>query len=623
MALLFRSGDRIKGRQTLIALVLLLAAGFAVPVAGQLTPPSLGVLVDQVVALFPKVEGQVIEVQGKTLTLSLGRREGIQAGIELSLYREGRELRHPKTGELLGRTEQDLGRVSVAEVFEAYSTGTVSRGSDIRPGDKARISAGKIKLTLLPLLGGVKEILAEAAIHELVEGLDRTGRFQISMGDAVSVWLAQEGFTGDEAIQGKGLAAAGERFKVEYLLAIYFKRVQNRPYMEVRLFAFPGATSLLSTAQFVPSSIKPAVKGEFSASPQPRSAAPPKQRSLLARLLGGELAAGTYSSGESSIPLREVARFGFPVLAMDVAVSPKDKIPQMVMTDGERIYLYRIVDRALRPEWSYAAGSGGRVISVQLADLDNDGVLEVVANRYHPQQSIGLTSLILTTKGGKASVVVQDLSQILLAVDANGDGVKKTLWAQRFTPDGFFAKGQAERYSLRTGALVLEGRVRVPSNFRATGAVMSNIGGKGTRSLAFIDEHNRLRIAYETEESWRSSTPVGGGGYLKVEVVTQIERSGRSHFYSMEPMPLAVDLDGDGIEEVVVPQNEVPGTLAVVFRGPAGFLLQSVNSGFEGTITGLGAIPSEGAPVLIAAVVRFSGLFKTSGETQIIMTVSE
>ena len=152
---------------------------------------------------------------------------------------------------------------------------------------------------------------------------------------------------------------------------------------------------------------------------------------------------------------------------------------------------------------------------------------------------------------------------------------------------------------------------------------MSNIAGKGPRALVYVDERNRLAVAIEGEERWRSASRVGGGGYLKLEVVRQIERGGRSYFYYMEPMPLAVDLDGDGIEEVVVPQNQTEGWLAVAFRGPTGYRLQSINSGFEGTITGLGALPGEGTPALIAAVVRFSGFFKTSGETQIIMTVSE
>jgi hypothetical protein len=60
-----------------------------------------------------------------------------------------------------------------------------------------------------------------------------------------------------------------------------------------------------------------------------------------------------------------------------------------------------------------------------------------------------------------------------------------------------------------------------------------------------------------------------------------------------------------------------------MFRGPAGYRLQTINSGFEGTITGFGTIPGDNPPTLIAAVVRFNNFFRTAGETQIIMTTGE
>ena len=76
--------------------------------------------------------------------------------------------------------------------------------------------------------------------------------------------------------------------------------------------------------------------------------------------------------------------------------------------------------------------------------------------------------------------------------------------------------------------------------------------------------------------------------------------------------------------------GEIPispeGLLAVVFKGPAGFRVQSINSGFEGGITCLGAYKTEDAsqPTIIASVVRFSTvLLKGFGETQIIMTVPQ
>ena len=80
---------------------------------------------------------------------------------------------------------------------------------------------------------------------------------------------------------------------------------------------------------------------------------------------------------------------------------------------------------------------------------------------------------------------------------------------------------------------------------------------------------------------------------------------------------------GIEFEEIVVPQNQVAGRLAVVFKGPAGYRFQSVNSGFEGTITGLGAIPGDPTPSLIVAVTRYYGVISNAGDTQIIMTIPE
>jgi hypothetical protein len=586
------------------------------------TPLSLSVLVDQIQALFPKVEGEVLEVQGKRLILSLGKRDGIQPGLDLSLYREGRELRHPRTGQLLGRTEETLGRVSVGEVYEAYSIAGVTHGGGARAGDRVRVSAGKVPVTLLPLASGMRASLVEAVVYELVEGLNRTGRFQVTMGDQVAVWLAREGIQGEQVLKGDRLGAAAEQFKIQHLLALSFSQFQRKPYMEVRLFSFPRVEPLLSTAFLVPPSIKPSGQGQFSASVRDRRDArkPKETRSLLARLLGGELEAGTYSSGEGSIPLKEIAKFDFPVLAMDVAVSPKDQIPRLMLSDGARIFQYRLVNQALELDWTYDARGFGAVLSAQLADLDGDGSFEVIVNRHHPQT--GLTSYILSAKDGVPRLLVDNLSVILLAVDENGDGVKETLWGQRYHPQQFFTTGQAERYTVKNGALVSGGPVVVPASFRATGAALASIAGKGTRALAFVDEHQRLRISVGGEETWRSSTVVGGKGPV-AEIVIQFGPTTRSLFFKIEPFPLAVDLDGDGIEELVIPQNQTEGMLAVVFRGPAGYRFQSINSGFEGVITGFGAIPGQDPPALVASVVHFKGILRNAGETQIIMTVPE
>jgi len=603
---------------------------WAQPPSRQAPSPSsapLQAIVNQIVALFPRVSGEVLEVQGTAITLSVGKRDGVVPGLELSLFREGRELQHPKTGEILGKTEKALGRLRVSEVAETYAIGSVEPGTDVAPGDVARISAGKQRVTIVPFVVGVRDNIVEAALAEIVEGLSRSGRLQVAMGDQIGVWASQQGIKPEEFLEGKGLTESAQRFRVDHLLALHFRTVDRKPYVEARFFAPPATSAMFASATFIPPSVRALAPRDRFSSGGDRQPAQPKQRSLLARILGGELEAGSFSSGENSIPLKEIGRFGFPVLAMDVSVSPKDQVPRLVMTDGEKIWLYRVVERALEPEWTYDERftTPGRIVSVQLADLDGDGVFEVVANRYHPDPQILLTSFILGTNNGKPVTLAKDSGQILWAVDAAGDGVKKTLWAQTFNGETFFKKGQASRMALKGGRLVTEAPVRVPSTFRATGAAMANIAGKESRALAFVDEYQRLRIAVDAQDAWRSSSPVGGGSYLKLELLKPgtTHRVSRSEFFNFEPVPVAVDLDGDGVEEIIVPQNHLEGHIGIVFRGPAGYRFQSVNSGFEGVITALGVIPGENPPSIIASVVRFDSFLKTAGETQIIMTVGE
>src|SRR5262245_33447001 len=156
----------------------------------QAPPPAAPItaLVEDIIGMFPKVQGEVLEVRGTTLTLSSGKKDGARVGLEVELFREGREIRHPRTGEVLGKAEEVLGRTRITEVQENFSSANEAKPGEAKPGDRYRVSSGKINLVLLPLLGGMRESLAEAAIQDVIERLSATGRFRVTMGDPINVF---------------------------------------------------------------------------------------------------------------------------------------------------------------------------------------------------------------------------------------------------------------------------------------------------------------------------------------------------------------------------------------------------------------------------------------------------
>src|SRR5437899_1262191 len=484
------------------------------PPSGGPPPVSIGALIDQAVALFPRVETEILEVQGRNVTLAVGRASGLQPGIVLEVVREGREIRHPRTGQVLGNAEQSLGRAVIAQVSDRFSTAQYE-GEPAQPGDRVR-TTGKVKLTLLTLTSlGVKSTGVEPMTNEIYEGLSRTGHFQLVFGEQIAAWLTQEKIAPEEFVQGKGVTEASGRFKADNLLVLHYKMVDRKPFLDARVFVMGRSAPSLTTSFFVPASLKAPV-GRFSGSDKVAQNPERKPRSLLQRLLGWGSDPSAYSSAETSLALKEIARLSYTVVSMDVAVTPADRIPRVVITDGQKVFVYKIVNQAFEGDWTYSD--------------------------------------------------------------------------------------------------------------RATGATFTNVNGKTSRALAFIDEQNRLRVSVGTEEFYRSGSVVGGGGE-KIEVIRDIERSGRSYFFQLEPTPLAIDLDGDGVEEIIVPQNQIDtgGLIGIIFRRPAGLRFQQVNSGFDGMIRAIGSIPGEdgGQPSLIAAVVRYKNFLKVSGETQLIMTLPQ
>ncbi|MGH7311527.1 MAG: FG-GAP repeat domain-containing protein, partial [Candidatus Rokuibacteriota bacterium] len=445
--------------------------------SGEEHAATFRVLADQVAGLFPAVDTQVVDVVEGRVTLASGRAQGVLPGLELTAVREGRELYHPATKKLLGRAEVTLGRLVVVESFEQYAVASASPQvlARLQPGDQARVSAGKLPLALV-VLGTGRSRTVEAATAELVQELERTGRFQVRFADEVGVWLTRERIKPEDFLRGQGIRPVAERFKLGHVLALHFTTQQGKPFMDVRLFSSALDIPALQHALFVPPSIKPSPGRQFSTGQgvQPQKV---ERRSLLARLLSGDFEPNRYSAGAASIPIKSLATFPFLVRSMDMAVAPGDRTPRMVVTDGQRVFLYRLKEQTLEPEWTHDKLMAGQILSVQLADLDADGVLDVVVNRQ--EVKVGMLSYILTTKNGGPALLAGDIPLMLLAVDEVGDGVNRALWGQRYDPEKFWTLGTATRYNLKADRadVVASEHVIVHSSFRPTGATFSNIAG--------------------------------------------------------------------------------------------------------------------------------------------------
>ena len=138
----------------------------AIATLGGASPASAGLadrvggtfqlMADDFIKASQPVEGTVVSLEeGNKIFVDLGEGSGAQRGQELTVYRKGDVFYHQLTGKPLGRYEEHLGYVHVQRVFPQFSEGAylaIPNRPPPEPGDGARVSRGRIKIAVTPLL---------------------------------------------------------------------------------------------------------------------------------------------------------------------------------------------------------------------------------------------------------------------------------------------------------------------------------------------------------------------------------------------------------------------------------------------------------------------------------------
>lgn len=144
---------------------------------------TFSAMADDLVKAFQPIEGQVLDRDGDRIYLDIGQEAGAQVGQELTVFRKGETFRHPITGKVIGRYEDVLGYAQVKRVLpnlaEAVFIPLPDR-SEPRPEDGVRISRGRIKVAIAPVLDlSASEADVRRVPYLFATLLERSKRFSV------------------------------------------------------------------------------------------------------------------------------------------------------------------------------------------------------------------------------------------------------------------------------------------------------------------------------------------------------------------------------------------------------------------------------------------------------------
>jgi len=80
---------------------------------------------DKIVKNFP-LEGYVVSREGDEVTIDLGKLAGVKADMEFMVFKEGRVIKHPKTGEVLDVEKIETGRLKITNVNSKIATSEIT-----------------------------------------------------------------------------------------------------------------------------------------------------------------------------------------------------------------------------------------------------------------------------------------------------------------------------------------------------------------------------------------------------------------------------------------------------------------------------------------------------------------
>jgi hypothetical protein len=196
----------------------------------------------------------------------------------------------------------------------------------------------------------------------------------------------------------------------------------------------------------------------------------------------------------------------FPVefRGIDIGDVNGDGLNETVMIDQNSIHIYQRKGTDFRLVQKIAGNSYDNFLSLDVADTNKNGVMEIIVTNYVSSQ---LRSLVIEFKDGKFVPIATGLPWFLRVID-NGSGTP-ILVGQRRGIEKIFDSPIYE--ILWQGGQYREGqRMKIPEGLSVYGLNMMKAGGSGSERVVALNDDDYLCVFQPTEKPIDKVVIIGG-----------------------------------------------------------------------------------------------------------------
>jgi hypothetical protein len=561
--------------------------------------PTQAAVIDEVARDFKPISGYVIMEAGSEYLIDLDASKGVSAGDLFSVMRPGKKIIHPVTKKVLGALEEVKSILKVTRLQPGFShTRVLGKGDGIKRGDQIR------RYQNIPALFWDYRGKGEPFFFQVRNTLPSLKWQDYSTAQASKPKTPSKPSSGDASLL--------------FILTKEGFEVRDSEFQLIHRYGVPeslaaggsaAAASIASRAP--PAAVKPA--------PAPSAAPPP--RYVPYKLEKTAPKPEGVISYEATFPgFQVVGTFSKPTMMADF-VRDGDRV-LLASTEGSGIRVYRAGERVdLVAKRNTRNGSQNLAVQWWRPSESSPLYLVVTALFEH-----NVEGTIFALQGDRLKIVKERIPYLLGAFDRDGDGNPETLLRQSFDRDQFWGRRIRQLRLVKGELKTSRPGFELPSLFNVLGSVFADLTGDGRLETVIVQD-KAVHIFAGKRVLYRFSPGMGGSLAVASYIVNPETKEFNTNTAMVEVSPVAADLDGDGVMEVVVVASESSLVTAAgvvpSIRNPRLAVLKYRNGTFvRGTIGEVVGEPVQGMTVadgkLLFVTTNTGSLFGKGASTQLL-----
>lgn len=259
--------------------------------------------------------------------------------------------------------------------------------------------------------------------------------------------------------------------------------------------------------------------------------------------------------GPEEAGFKKSQTFDFEIKGLDIGDVDGDKKNEIVAMDNHNLYVFKYDGDNLSLFQKIQIGYQHNFLTLDVADVNRNGFAEIIVTSVVEDD---LRSFILEYEEGKFKKITEKAGWYFRVLDHPKDGL--ILMGQKMGSEGLFV-GSIFKFIWKKNSYERGPKMPFPKETIIFGLTMGSLRGDGKLDLIAFDKREHLNVlAPDGKALWRSRNRFGG-----TAIYYDTKKKKDIAFRPQEAPPWRVyipgriltrDLNGDGIQEVIVNRND-------------------------------------------------------------------